>query len=167
MKTATCTLHLLLPVALSTCLMAQGPLQTLNCAALPGAGSYSNPIWIGAISGSTILRGCPGLSSGSGYNSRFYEFTLTRPATAGSIIGTVFANGTSPVHPRLATPAGVTLLNSRLNGAWHETGARTLRYLPIDELQPGTYIIGTEKLDSPGRSLETGTFAIAIIFPLD
>jgi hypothetical protein len=142
--------------------------QSLNCTDLPGAGSYSNPIRIGVISRTILIRDCPGLSSGSGFNVRYYSFDLEQTAPNGSMMGTIFTSASgavSAVHPRLSAANGTTLLTSRRDGSWLEQGGWTMRYLNIAGLTPGQYRFGTEKLDSPLRSLQTPTFNMLIVLP--
>jgi hypothetical protein len=141
------------------------PLQ-INCASLNGAGTFSNPKWLGSIDRTTKVVWCPGLTSGAGFNSRYYAFDLTRSAPASSIIGPAFIltqDAQSAVHPRLALPNGFTLLTSLSHGQWYSQPPWLLRYLPIGGLLAGRYWLGVEKLDSPLRSLQTPSFDILIV----
>ena len=71
----------------------------------------------------------------------------------------------SAVHPRLAAANGMTLLTSRRDGAWAEQPPALIRYLPIGGLEPGRYLLGVEKMDSPLRSLQTPHFDLLIHIP--
>lgn len=138
------------------------------CAGLPGAGSFANPLHIGAIGQTTVLTGCSSLSSGSGFSSRYYSFDLVRPAPGGAVVATSFVPvpaAQSAVHPRLAAANGMTLLTSRRDGAWAEQPPAQIRYLPIGGLAPGRYLLGVEKIDSPLRSLQTPHFDLLIHIP--
>jgi hypothetical protein len=135
----------------------------INCRALFGAGSFSNPLRVGLIRGITVVYGCPGLTSGRGFNVRYYMFTTTYQAGVGSAIGTRFIlrpGAISAVHPRLALTNGITLRTSSVHGFWVRNPPVLYRYLPVQGLFAGTYIFGAEKLDSPLRSLRTPDFDI-------
>jgi len=141
------------------------PLQ-INCASLNGAGTFANPKWLGSVDRTIKVVGCPGLSSGAGFNSRYYAFDLTRSAPVNSIIGPAFMltqNAQSAVHPRLALPSGFTLLTSMAQGQWYSQPPWLIRYLPIGNLPAGRYWLGVEKLDSPLRSLQTPNFDLLIV----
>ena len=147
---------------------AQAVPKQIDCQSLPGAGSFWDPIRIGAVDQTVVLVGCPALTAGDGYNHIYYSFDLIRPAPSGAIVGTSFIRvpgATSAVHPRLATSGGVTLLSSRRNGAWFEQPPATMRYLPIEGLPAGRYMLGAEKLGSPLGSLQTPSFNILIVLP--
>ena len=147
---------------------ASAAYRVLDCRRLPGTGSFSDPVRIGILRRSTLVRSCRGLKSGRPFNVRYFSFTLTRRAPPGSAVGALFtlrANAKSAVHPRLATTDGWTLARSTTDGFW--TGqspklGRFIRISPIPStgqtLGAGTWIVGYEKLDSPLRSLRTPPF---------
>ena len=92
----------------------------INCRVLVGAGSFSSPVFIGAVLGTTVVYNCPSLSSGRGFNARYYLFSTRRRAPQKAAIGTAFIlrqGAISAVHPRLALPNGQTLLRSS-DGFW-------------------------------------------------
>ncbi|MFF0577685.1 hypothetical protein [Streptosporangium saharense] len=137
---------------------------TVNCRSLPGSGSFSNPLRLGVVRGTVVAVGCPPLSSGAGYVSRYFLFSTARTAGRGSVAGARFrlSGNLSAVHPRLASGA-VTVLRSTQHGFWTGSSPNfTGRYLPIAGLNPGTYRLGVEKLRSPLSSLSTPYFDIVI-----
>jgi hypothetical protein len=158
-------LALLLMAAVASTVQAQ---NQIDCSRLPGTGSFSNPLRIGRVSRTTIVVGCPGLSSGRAFNHRYYTFDLTRQAPANAVIGTMFIPTTavpSAVHPRLALPNGTTLMTSMSHGFWYQSGPWVFRLLPFQGFRAGRYVFGVEKLDSPLRSLRTPSFNLLIVLP--
>jgi hypothetical protein len=162
-------LALLFTAVITPIAQAQTAPRQLNCLSLPGAGSFSNPRYIGRVDRTTVVSGCPRLSSGQGFSSRYYSFDLTRPAPNGSVVGTGFVltpDAQSAVHPRLALPNGQTLITSSSPQAfWYSLPPALFRFLPITNLPADRYILGVEKLDSPLRSLQTPNFDLYILFP--
>lgn len=156
---------LLIAACLITSALGQsGP--TIDCSTLPGAGSYSNPLRLGTIAGPTRVRGCSGLSSGSAFNVLYLSFELPGPPAPGTVVAAAvphLLNLTTAVHPRIANrQSGMTLLKSTTHGQWLQQGNLLLRYLPLDVLGPGAYILGIEKLSGPLRSIQTPPFDIFI-----
>lgn len=139
------------------------------CSAFRGSGSFSDPIHIGLVSRPAIITNCPRLSSGRGFNVRYYRISLPAHRSTGAVAGAVSSlvpGAKSAVHPRLATTNGFTLSTSSANGFW--VGNPSVygpvgRYVPLGGVSGGTYILGFEKLDSPLRSLQTPDFNIMII----
>jgi hypothetical protein len=161
MRVAMSALAIILSFLVAPQSQSQG-VRVINCRALSGAGSFSSPKFIGELRGTTVVRNCRGLSSGRGFNRRYYLFSTSQQQPQGAAIGTAFIlreGAISAVHPRLALPNGQTLLRSR-NGFWSNIPPFTRRFLPIEGLFAGTYIFGVEKLDSPLRSLQTPRFHI-------
>jgi hypothetical protein len=159
---------LLLMAIVAPAVQAQtAPLQ-IDCNRLSGTGSFSSPLWIGRIDRTTIVVNCPRLSSGNGFNSRYYAFDLARPAAYGTYVGTMFIitpDAQSSVHPRLASPSGITLMTSMSNGFWYSSPPWTFRLFHIVGLPAGRYLLGVEKLDSPLGSLQTPPFNLAFLLP--
>src|SRR5689334_16808624 len=49
------------------------------CSAFGGSGTFSNPVNIGLVNRPIVVTNCPGLSSGRGFNVRYYLELLTKP----------------------------------------------------------------------------------------
>lgn len=146
---------------------AQTLTRTLDCTRLAGDGTFSNPLRLGKLTGTTTIVGCPGLSSGWGFVSRYFLFTVQRRARPGAWVGTRFVlrqNAISAVHPRLATTDGWVLMTSMSHGQWARQGQALIRYLPLEGAY-GRYVFGVEKLDSPLRSTRTPRFDIIFVLP--
>jgi hypothetical protein len=115
-----------------------------------------------------VALGCAPLTSGAGFNTRWFSFAILSAAPPGAAVGAAFQltpDAISAVHPRLATPGGLTLLTSSANGFWTGGDPPTGRFLPVDGLPPGTYMLGFEKLDSPLHSLTTPPFHAVVYLP--
>lgn len=143
-------------------------------ASLQGSGTYSNPIIVGSVTKPTIITGCPGLSSGRTLSGRnltvmYYRIILPQPPSENARAGAIVVPGgseVSAVHPRITGPGGVVLLRSSANGFWIEepnTEKPFGRFIPLAGLEPGTYMLSMEKLDSPLRSTQTPSYTIVII----
>ncbi|QDE90527.1 hypothetical protein BHS06_17025 [Myxococcus xanthus] len=147
-------------------------IQELECSSLPGSGRYSDPIEVGVVTGSMLIRGCEALTSGAAFSSRYFRFTLTDAAPQNAAVGAFFltsAGQESAVHPRLAGTNGVTVATSSADGVWIEAVPLTGRFLPIGPLNrhgsplpAGTWMLGFEKLHSPLSSLSTPAFDVLI-----
>lgn len=143
---------------------AESTVTRVDCRSLYGSGSYANPVRLGTIRGTLIAAGCPPLTSGAGYNNRYFLFSTTRTAGRGSVAGAAFrlSGNQSAVHPRLASGA-VTIMRSS-QGFWTgDSPDFTGRYLPIQGLYAGTYRLGMEKLRSPLSSLSTPWFDVVVV----
>ncbi|WP_436757635.1 hypothetical protein [Streptosporangium sp. V21-05] len=137
----------------------------VNCRSLAGSGSYSNPLRLGTVRGTIVAVDCPPLTSGAGYNHRYFIFSTVRTAGRNSAAGARFqlSGNLSAVHPRLAS-GPVTVLRSLQHGFWTGTASNlTGRYLPLAGLNAGTYRLGVEKLRSPLSSLSTPWFDAVIV----
>lgn len=140
---------------------------------LQGSGSWSDPLIIGPVSKPTMIVNCPPLASGTYLNKsyifRYFKITLENPPTAQAAIGAVVrptGNVISAVHPRLASLRGLTLLRSSADGFWvgnPESDEMFGRYIPLAGIEPGTYMLGVEKMDSPLRSVQTPAFTLLIV----
>lgn len=130
-----------------------------SCSGLSGAGSFSNPHPLGTVSSYTEVTGCAPLTSGAGFSSRWFSFSITSTAPSGAYAGARFSieGDESAVHPRLAAGA-VTLVTSSSAGYWTDDG----RWIPIAGLEPGSYMLGFEKLRSPLSSLSTAAFDVVV-----
>ncbi len=138
---------------------------TVSCRSLAGSGSYSDPLRLGTVRGTVVAVGCPPLTSGAGYNHRYFIFSTVRTAARNSAAGARFqlSGNLSAVHPRLAS-GPVTVLRSLQHGFWTGSASNlTGRYLPLGGLNPGTYRLGVEKLRSPLSSLSTSWFDAVIV----
>jgi hypothetical protein len=137
----------------------------VSCNALPGSGSYSDPLRLGTISGTVIAVGCPPLTSGAPFNRRYFSFSTTRTAGQNSVAGSRFTltrEASSAVHPRLSSGPWTVMRSS--DGFWTGTSPNfTGRYLPLAGLRAGAYRLGVEKLRSPLSSLSTPSFDVIVI----
>ena len=147
---------------LSSGASAQSEPWVIECSELSGSGSYSDPYILGNLDGVVAVRNCAPLSSGRGFNTRYFLFSISHPLGAVSEVGTWYsASGPSGVHPRLAASNGFTLATSLSNGYWWSDDPRFEgRWLNITGLQPGTYRFGAEKLSSPLMSTVTAPYDI-------
>lgn len=152
------------PAATAPQAPAGGTVDQRHCLLQPGAGRFTNPIQIGTVTRTTVLRFCPPLTSGAGFNVRYFSFTLRHRPRSGSAVAsryTTTPQEQSAVHPRIADPAGWTLLTSSANGFW--IGDPPLgRGISITSLGPGTYVLGMEKLSSPLGSTNTPWFDVVV-----
>ena len=147
--------------------------QSLDCSRLQGAGTYANPFIIGTVDRTTVVVGCPSLSSGRGFNTRYFQFGLPHTAPQGSAIGmtyTLTPNERSAVHPGLINPhTGVVLADTLTDGFWVGNPPSQGRFVSINPLnrfqQPlpaGQWILRASKIDSPLRSLQTPPYNVVI-----
>ena len=145
----------------------------LNCSQLQGTGTYSNPFIIGTVDRTTVVVGCPSLSSGRNFNTRYFRFGLRRTAPRGAAVGMIFTltpNGRSAVHPGLVNPRnGVVIADTLTDGFWIGTPPTQGRFVSIGPLnrfrQPlpaGQWILRASKIDSPLRSLRTPSYNVVI-----
>ena len=152
---------------------AAGTLRTISCSSLPGAGTYSNPFRIGAVTTTTVVTDCAPLTSGSGFNTRYFSFTLTQSAPSGSAVGmitTLTPTAQSAVHPGLINPTnGWVIADSMSEGFWigqYPTIGRFLNISPLQRyniaLPAGAWVLRASKLDSPLRSLTTPSYHVVI-----
>lgn len=140
---------------------------------LQGSGSWSDPIIIGPVSEPTMIINCPPLASGTylkkSYIFRYFQITLETHPSAQAVAGAVVrptGNAKSAVHPRLASLDGGTLLKSSADGFWvgnPDTDETFGRYIPLKDLEAGTYMLGVEKMDSPLRSIQTPVFTLVVV----
>ncbi|WP_157546799.1 hypothetical protein [Hamadaea tsunoensis] len=137
----------------------------LNCATLAGSGSYSNPKLLGTISVRTVVQNCPALSSGSGYNLRYFKFTLPRGASGSSLALTYYhrtSSSQSGVHPRIAN--GAYTVRSAASSRYYQDSYYQGFYQALYGLPAGSnYRLGAEKLSSPLGSVRTAPFNILIV----
>ncbi|MFF3944615.1 hypothetical protein ACFYYN_07300 [Streptomyces sp. NPDC001902] len=144
---------------------AGGP-RTTSCDALPGSGTFTDPLQLGVVDGPVVAEGCAPLTPGSPFNARYFSFTLPAAPGADAHAGPSFAltqDALGPVYPAVVLPGGWVLKHSLGSGYW--TGTEpwfTGRYQPIADLAPGTYILRTEKLDSPLHSLTTPAYDVVV-----
>ncbi|MFI1509473.1 hypothetical protein [Streptomyces sp. NPDC020597] len=146
-----------------------------DCRRLAGAGSYSNPLALGNVTGRTVVAvNCPPLTSGAGYANRYFSFTLTRPARVPSYAGASFVlnrSQKSAVNPSLARGPYTILRTSAGLWTYDRSGVFNGRYLPLAPLPgggvlpAGTYRLNMQKLDSPLRSLSTPWFNVVVTAP--
>lgn len=163
------TLGTSLAVLSSINLRAQAQFVQIPCSSLRGAGTFSNPLVIGVVTRPVLIVNCPALSSGRGFNVRYFSFSLRSRGNQDSFAATganITAQIPSAVHPRIVTQSGFTLLTSFSPSAFwignpNQPGP-LWRVLPLNALSAGSYILGAEKLDSPVRSIQTPNFTIAI-----
>ncbi len=139
----------------------------IPCSSLRGAGSFSNPLAIGVVTRPVRITNCPRLSSGSGFRSRFFSFTLRSTGSQGSFVATganLVRGAVSAVHPRVASVSGVKL-RTDADGRWvgnPDQLGPVWRLVPLTNLPANTYVLGADKLDSPLRSTQTPNFDIVI-----
>lgn len=142
-----------------------GP-RSLNCSAVPGSGTFTDPLQLGVVDGPVVARGCAPLTAGSPFNARYFSFTLSIAPGANAHAGATFtitADALGPVYPAIVLPNGWVLKNSLGAGYWTGTEPYfTGRYQQMPDLAPGTYILRTEKLDSPLHSFSTPSFDVVV-----
>jgi len=163
-----------LATALTFSLTSEAKSQTsefiqVPCNQFQGRGTFSNPIVLGLVNRPVIIMDCPRLSSGKGFNLRYYQIALPASRSANAVAG-AFANlapgEISAVHPRLASLSGVTLLTSEGQGFWvgnPNINGLVGRFIPLTTIPEGSYLLGFAKIDSPLRSIQTPNFSIVII----
>ncbi|MFF0450085.1 hypothetical protein ACFYT4_27470 [Streptomyces sp. NPDC004609] len=140
--------------------------QSLNCGSLPGSGTFTDPLRLGVIHGSVTAQGCLPLTPGKPFNVRYFSFTLPTAPGANAHAGASFTinqDGIGPVYPAVIMPGGWILKHSLGSGYW--TGTEpffTGRYQEISDLNPGTYILSTEKLDTAINSLTTPHYDVVV-----
>ena len=144
---------------------AAASIRYLDCRSLAGTGSYSDPKRVGAITQTTIVTNCPPLTSGSGFNVRYFSFALNQRPTAQSYVMTYYQRSSSAesgVHPRLAWGA-ITVKNS-LSAKYYRSGSLEAFYHTMGDLWAGgSWRLGAEKLSSPLGSLRTAPYNIAFV----
>ncbi|WP_328885066.1 hypothetical protein [Streptomyces sp. NBC_00316] len=142
-----------------------GP-RSLNCSAVPGSGTFTDPLQLGVVDGPVIARGCATLTAGSPFNARYFSFTLSIAPGAQAHAGAAFTitpDALGPVYPAIVLPNGWVLKNSLGAGYWTGTEPYfTGRYQQMPDLAPGPYILRTEKLDSPLHSFSTPSFDVVV-----
>ncbi|MFF7212443.1 hypothetical protein ACFZAU_18190 [Streptomyces sp. NPDC008238] len=142
-----------------------GP-RTTSCGALPGSGTFTDPLQLGVADGPVVAEGCAPLTAGAPFNVRYFSFTLPGAPAPDAHAGpsfTITPDALGPVYPAVVLPGGWVLKNSLGSGYW--TGTEpwfTGRYQPISDLAPGTYILRTEKLDLPLHSLTTPAYDVLV-----
>lgn len=139
---------------------------------LPGLGSFSNPKRIGTITRTTIITGCPPLTTGKGYNADYFSFTLLKSARYGSWVGmSVPLNNTfSAVRPAVLTRSGYMITGAFADGYWYYSkDIGLLRYLKISpingstyRLPRGTFLLRAEKTSKYLSAPETQSYTVYI-----
>jgi hypothetical protein len=136
----------------------------LDCAALPGAGTYANPSVIGSITMPTVVQNCPPLASGAAYAVRYFRFNLPKQPSASSAVLTYYQLRTtaqSGVHPCLLWSPW-TVKDSLGTGYQDAKGYKGF-YHPMSDLWAGTgWLIGAEKLSSPLGSVQTAPYNVLL-----
>ncbi|MFI6285801.1 hypothetical protein ACIBCM_13770 [Streptomyces sp. NPDC051018] len=139
----------------------------MDCGSLPGSGTFSDPLRLGVAGVRPVVaRGCQPLTPGSPFHVRYFSFTLVGTPGANAEAGASFTidrDGIGPVYPAVIMPGGWILKPSLGSGYW--TGTEpffTGRYQAISDLKPGTYILSTEKMDSPFNSLTTPPYDVIV-----
>jgi hypothetical protein len=136
--------------------------RTLDCRYLSGAGTYSNPKWIGSITDVTYVVNCPPLRSGAGYNVVYFSFSMPRTPSSGSAVMTYYQRGTgSGIHPRLAW--GATTVRGSLAAYYYLDSTYEGFYHSMGGLSAGTWRLGAEKLSSPLGSTVTAWYNILLV----
>jgi hypothetical protein len=138
----------------------------IPCSSLPGAGSFSNPLAIGVVTRPVRITNCSRLSSGRGFNSRYFSFTLRSTGNQGSFVAAgvnLVPGANSAVHPNIATTGGFRVRTSTANGSWignPEQFGPVWRLVPLVNLPANPYVLGVEKLSI--RSTLTPNFDLVI-----
>ncbi|MEU5098069.1 hypothetical protein [Streptomyces sp. NPDC020996] len=139
---------------------------SLDCGSLPGSGTFTDPLQLGTVDGPVTAGNCDPLTPGSPFNVRYFSFTLSGAPGSSAHAGASFTltqNALGPVYPAIIQPNGWVLKNSLGSGYWTGTEPDfTGRYQQISDLAPGTYILRTEKLDSPLHSLSTPSYDVVV-----
>ncbi len=144
--------------------IAAANVDSFDCTSMAGSGSYARPLRIGRVTRPTIVLDCPGLTSGRGFNVRYFSFSLPDRPTTESAVATHYlsaGNGLSGVHPRVA--AGPRTVKHSLDAHYFNDGTYEGFYHVLADLTAGTYRLGAEKLSSPLASIETDSFNVIII----
>lgn len=136
----------------------------LNCAALPGVGSFANPRIIGSITVPTVVQNCPPLTSGAANAVRYFRFNLPRQPSGNSAVLTYYqlrVAGQSGVHPRLVW-APWTVKGS-MGTAYLDARGYKGFYHPMGDLWSGSgWLLGAEKLTSPLGSVQTAPYNVLV-----
>ena len=143
---------------------AASPYRQISCTRLAGSGTYSNPYRIGTITQPTIVVGCRPLTSGRGFNTRYFSFDFRRQPSAGSAVMTYYQRrnaSESGVHPRISS--GPWTVKNSLSARYWRSGSLEGFYHLTRDLRPGQYRVGAEKLRSPLSSLQTASYNILIV----
>ncbi|MGW2706853.1 hypothetical protein [Streptomyces sp. NPDC001340] len=137
-----------------------------DCGSLAGSGTFTDPLQLGVVDGLVTARDCAPLTSGSPFNVRYFSFTLSGTPGTNAHAGASFTltqDALGPVYPAIVQPNGWVLKHSLGSGYWTGTEPDfTGRYQEISDLPPGTYILRTEKLDSPLHSLSTPSYDVVV-----
>ncbi|MFF4568655.1 hypothetical protein [Streptomyces sp. NPDC001410] len=137
-----------------------------DCGSLAGSGTFTDPLQLGVVDGLVTARDCAPLTSGSPFNVRYFSFTLPGTPGTNAHAGASFTltqDALGPVYPAIVQPNGWVLKHSLGSGYWTGTEPDfTGRYQKISDLAPGTYILRTEKLDSPLHSLSTPSYDVVV-----
>lgn len=137
-----------------------------DCGSLAGSGTFTDPLQLGVVDGLVTARDCAPLTSGSPFNVRYFSFTLSGTPGTNAHAGASFTltqDALGPVYPAIVQPNGWVLKHSLGSGYWTGTEPDfTGRYQEISDLAPGTYILRTEKLDSPLHSLSTPSYDVVV-----
>ncbi|MEU1403068.1 hypothetical protein ABZ471_12020 [Streptomyces sp. NPDC005728] len=137
-----------------------------DCADLAGSGTFTDPLQLGVVDGPVTAQNCAPLTSGSPFNVRYFSFTLSGTPGADARAGASFTltqDALGPVYPAIVQPNGWVLKHSLGSGYWTGTEPDfTGRYQQLSDLAPGTYILRTEKLDSPLHSLSTPSYDVVV-----
>ncbi|MFJ9814898.1 hypothetical protein ACIRU3_06430 [Streptomyces sp. NPDC101151] len=137
-----------------------------DCGSLAGSGTFTDPLQLGVVDGPVTAQNCAPLTSGSSFNVRYFSFTLSGAPGANSHAGASFTltqDALGPVYPAIVQPNGWVLKHSLGSGYWTGTEPDfTGRYQQLSDLAAGTYILRTEKLDSPLHSLSTPSYDVVV-----
>ncbi|MCZ0985723.1 hypothetical protein [Streptomyces diastatochromogenes] len=137
-----------------------------DCGSLAGSGTFTDPLQLGVVDGLVTARDCAPLTSGSPFNVRYFSFTLSGAPGTDAHAGASFTltqDALGPVYPAIVQPNGWVLKHSLGSGYWTGTEPDfTGRYQQISDLASGTYILRTEKLDSPLHSLSTPSYDVVV-----
>lgn len=139
---------------------------SVDCAALAGSGTFTDPLQLGSLDGPVTARGCAPLTPGSPFNVRYFSFTLSGSPGSNAHAGASFVltqDASGPVYPAVVQPNGWVLKHSLGSGYWTGTEPDfTGRYQQIGDLAPGTYILRTEKLDTALHSMTTPSYDVVV-----
>ncbi|MGW4028799.1 hypothetical protein ACWEFL_05660 [Streptomyces sp. NPDC004838] len=139
---------------------------SLDCGTLPGSGTFTDPLQLGVVNSPVTARGCLPLTPGTPFNVRYFSFTLPAAPGANAHAGASFTidqDRIGPVYPAVILPGGWILKQSLGSGYW--TGTEpffTGRYQNISDLNPGAYILRTEKMDTAINSLTTPHYDVVV-----
>jgi len=138
--------------------------QYIDCGSLRGAGSYGDPIQIGAITQVTVVYDCAPITSGTGFNVRYFAFSLPYGPSPDAVVMTSYAAGVgdSGVHPRLAW--GPQTVKGSRGAAYISDGNLEGFYHVMTDLWAGDgWRLGAEKLRNPLGSTQTAWYHVTFV----